>query len=390
MYRSSVLALLFLIFATLSPCKAQQDDRVEGWKQWQLMTAPSATMDAKEWKEFDFGTIWGDTRLYSGYFGGGWYSELDSFSLDRIEKISPIEYIVEGMMSINDRENAFSGSFFVEDVRQLYELDYGIDARMVEGKVKNRGVVVARFYLDTDKQYDDHGMLQGVVFSRWYVDMAGELQYDDLGDFSEYYDNNQFVGTFIAYDRDQPLNCAWGQYRVPDVDRPEVISIEVLDITTEDAEMPQVLPYLICDDDDIAFMEEAEDESSYIKEIAILGGEATLEMDCRYIDFPCIGLHFSDRNARKGTGTYLEVKRDGDSYLVEVEYERRRFATIDAGIEAFLKDLFERFYEESDKKYGKKVWKAFVKEGGLRQFIDKAKEHIDDEFLDTPFNEIYG
>lgn len=124
-------------------------------------------------------------------------------------------------------------------------------------------------------------------------------------------------------------------------------------------------------------------------EITILGGDATLEMSGG-IEFPCIGIRFSDKQVNAGMGTYLEVKRQGNSYLVKVKYDPKKFSTIDKGIEAYLKELFARFYEEKDKRYGKQVWKAFVKEGGLQKFIEVAKENIDDDFLDSPFNEIYG
>lgn len=124
-------------------------------------------------------------------------------------------------------------------------------------------------------------------------------------------------------------------------------------------------------------------------EITLLDGDVTLEMSGG-VEFPCIGIQLSDKNVRAGMGTCLEVKRDGNSYLVKVKYDPRKFSTIDKGIEAYLKELFARFYEEKDKGYGKRVWKAFVKEGGLQTFIDVAKEYIDDDFLDSPFNEIYG
>lgn len=125
------------------------------------------------------------------------------------------------------------------------------------------------------------------------------------------------------------------------------------------------------------------------KEITVLDGSVVMEMNIGG-DFPCIGIHFSDHNINCGRGTYLEIKRDGDFYLIKVKYDPEKFRTIDKGIEVYLKDLFKRFYADKNRKHGKKVWSAFVKEGGLQLFIDTAKEWIDDEFLDTPFNEIYG
>ncbi len=119
------------------------------------------------------------------------------------------------------------------------------------------------------------------------------------------------------------------------------------------------------------------------REIAILNGAVVLEMT-EGDDFPCIGIRLSDSKINMGLGTYLEIKQRGDAYLIE----GRKYATINAGIEAYLKDLFYRFYD--NKKYGRTVWSAFVKEGGLRSFMRIADEFIDDEFLHSPLNEIYG
>lgn len=125
------------------------------------------------------------------------------------------------------------------------------------------------------------------------------------------------------------------------------------------------------------------------KEISILDGMVILEMNMGG-DFPCIGIHLSDKNINMGMGTYLEIKRQEDFFLVKVKYEPERYSTIDGAIEEYLKELFLSFYEERDNEYGKKVWAAFVTEGGLQLFIDTAKDYIDEEFLDSPFNEIYG
>ncbi len=124
-------------------------------------------------------------------------------------------------------------------------------------------------------------------------------------------------------------------------------------------------------------------------EIVVCDGTVVLKMR-QGVDFPCIGIQFSDRKFNTTLGTYLEVKRQGDLYVVKVNYDMEFCSTMDQAIETYLKELFRHFYENKDPEYGKKVWKAFVEEGGLLQFIDTAKDWIDDGFLDSPFNERYG
>ncbi|MCD8030101.1 MAG: hypothetical protein LUF85_04535 [Bacteroides sp.] len=124
-------------------------------------------------------------------------------------------------------------------------------------------------------------------------------------------------------------------------------------------------------------------------EITALDGTFVLQMRYRK-DFPWIGIQFHDKHVGMGVGTALEIKRQENFYVVIVKYDPEPFCTIDEGIEAYLKELFRHSYEDEDEEHGEKVWRAFVEEGGLQRFIDTAREWIDDEFLDSPFDEIYG
>ncbi|MDH6354209.1 hypothetical protein M2132_000536 [Dysgonomonas sp. PH5-45] len=412
MYRlQHILTLLFLLLATSFPCKAQSENRIENWKQQQLAAMPSTKMKVEEWKEFDFSILWLNPHPYQGYLGEGWYSDLE-FAFNKVERISSTEYLVEGVISRNHRERDFKGSLLVDEVRELKELDFGIDDWM-EGKIKKQGLVIANFHLDTDKEQEGDGAFRGIVVSRWYVDLTGQLLYDDIPDDSDAYINNQFVGTWAAYDRDhQPIKCAWGQYKIPDIDdsateieeisveevghseEVEVISLSVYE-TMEEAEA--AMAAMIAGQDVPQYDKPRTNEKNTetkapanSKKISILNGSAVLEMEKSVDEFPCIVLRLADKNIKMSTGTYLEIKRQDGFYLIKVKYDPKRYRTIDKGIEDYLKELFARFYEDKDKKYGKKVWAAFVKEGGLQLFIETAKEYIDDEFLDSPFNEIYG
>ncbi len=142
------------------------------------------------------------------------------------------------------------------------------------------------------------------------------------------------------------------------------------------------LAALLCAAQAQAFSTEQEQTAG----ISVLDGRVTLELAAGGDDFYCIGIRFSDNSLNRGCGTYIEIKQRDGSFLLYPE--GKRYATIDDAIKDFLEDLVRRHYD--NKKQGKKVWAAFVKEGGLQQFIDFAGKVIDDEFLNTPFNDIYG
>ena len=133
----------------------------------------------------------------------------------------------------------------------------------------------------------------------------------------------------------------------------------------------------------------AEDDKVAVSEkphkIIFFDGTIVLEMS-RGVDFACIGLHLLDENTNSGFGTYMELKRRDDFFLLEAG--GKQYFTIEEAIEDYLRDLLYSTFE--DEEYRERVWSSFVNDGGLEIFIDTARGFIDDEFLDSPFNEIYG
>jgi hypothetical protein len=96
-------------------------------------------------------------------------------------------------------------------------------------------------------------------------------------------------------------------------------------------------------------------------------------------EFPCI-VH-----TLWGNSSYFEIKRRDGKYVIW----DRKYRTINEGIEDYLQnDFFRRFY--TDNEQWKKVWEMFVKDGSLQKVIDFINEIIDDEFLNSPYNETYG
>lgn len=96
-------------------------------------------------------------------------------------------------------------------------------------------------------------------------------------------------------------------------------------------------------------------------------------------EFPCI-VH-----VLRGSSSYFEIKREKNKYVIW----GKKYGSIDKGVEDYLKNDFFK-YSYADKKRRKQAWKSFVRDGGLQKTIDFINEIIDDEFLDSPLNEIYG
>jgi len=132
------------------------------------------------------------------------------------------------------------------------------------------------------------------------------------------------------------------------------------------------------DDDDLQPTAVTYDEiERNMKVIPVSDGENLKVLEGR--EFPCIVVQF------RGSSTYFEIKRREGHYIIW----GKKYKTINDGVADYLKnDFFKGFF--NDKKQLEKVWKTFVKNGGLQQVIDFVNEIIDDEFLDSPFNDTYG
>ncbi|SHG26207.1 hypothetical protein [Dysgonomonas macrotermitis] len=96
-------------------------------------------------------------------------------------------------------------------------------------------------------------------------------------------------------------------------------------------------------------------------------------------EFPCI-VH-----VLRGSSSYFEIKRRDGKYVIE----NKKYDTIGEGIEDYFKnDYFKHFYKNEEQR--EQIWESFVRDGSLQRAIDFINEIIDDEFLDSPLNEIYG
>jgi hypothetical protein len=130
---------------------------------------------------------------------------------------------------------------------------------------------------------------------------------------------------------------------------------------------------------------QASEESLRPRQFTILGGTVTFEIQKFVTPFYGIGFRIIDRNKNMGSGTYFEVRKSGNFYIVD----DRRYRNLKDGIEIYFRTQLQRF---SNDYYGDKnvLWLEFVKEGGLEFFMDILIDVIDDEFLNAPFNDSYG
>ena len=76
-------------------------------------------------------------------------------------------------------------------------------------------MVCGTYRLLEDSVQNQAGILAGTFASYFYLDSAGSVRYDDIGDVADDHCNNQFVGTWTAYSSHLIERCNWGDSRIP-------------------------------------------------------------------------------------------------------------------------------------------------------------------------------
>jgi hypothetical protein len=103
-----------------------------------------------------------------------------------------------------------------------------------------------------------------------------------------------------------------------------------------------------------------------------------------------ISLRFTDRNINKVLTSIFAMRKRGASYIVD----DKQYDNINAGIEDYLKNLFDRIFNEfyyNDETLDKNTeWSEFVENGTFQFLMDSMDTLIDIYFLNAPFYDSDG
>ena len=91
----------------------------------------------------------------------------------------------------------------------------GVDDIYKDSIIKKEGILLAKYHFNEDNLQSHSGIFEGTLTTLWYIDSIGQLKYDDMDMVSDFYCNNQFVGTWKDYKSNLTKICNWGDYRVP-------------------------------------------------------------------------------------------------------------------------------------------------------------------------------
>ena len=123
-------------------------------------------------------------------------------------------YLAKGKTIVGKNTRLFEGKI---QIRQIYSFKYistGLEGEM-DGIVKSQGIIIADYHFREDKKLSATGVFEGKVLLRWYINNKGVFSYDTINNFSDDYNNNQFIGTWTSYKTGVKKVANWGAHRIP-------------------------------------------------------------------------------------------------------------------------------------------------------------------------------
>jgi hypothetical protein len=127
-------------------------------------------------------------------------------------------YQVTGKTKVKDSVRNFKGTIIVVKAKVCKEptimIVPGTDNKYTEAAFR-QGVAVCDVKLVEDTAKPKTGTINGRMITRFYLDSAQHIFYDNLNTISGSYCNNQVMGAWKMNKADTMKRCNWGDYRIP-------------------------------------------------------------------------------------------------------------------------------------------------------------------------------
>lgn len=207
------LAMPMSIYATNLPLQ-------EAWVAERTSGAQFDFRDAKaQIQEKDISGIWtGKQEYILGFIGDNYQRFQIHFSSIKKDPKNPFLYNVTGKTRVKSNVCDFSGTISVTKVEfytgatlKSQSADFSPE---LQNAVKQRGILIARCVFDEDKSQKYTGRFEGTLISSFWIDHGDKILRDELSDATNF-QNNEFVGEWTEYGKNNSKKCHWGEYRIP-------------------------------------------------------------------------------------------------------------------------------------------------------------------------------
>ncbi len=123
-------------------------------------------------------------------------------------------YNISGKTMVQNKICVFSGTIKVDSIRVYDQLHWGVDEMYRDSGIQMQGLLIGKYQFSVDSAKYHLGAFDGKLLSLWLIDKNGLLKYDDINLYSDYYNNNLFVGTWTN-NKNEKVSANWGDYRTP-------------------------------------------------------------------------------------------------------------------------------------------------------------------------------
>ena len=163
----------------------------------------------------DFSSLLTPEQQVLGYIGRNF--RRIKVNIDSVVKspTAPNVYLVSGSTVVSDNKCDFRGTITVEGIREFKQLHYGVDDMYKDEGIQSQGILIGKYTFSENPKQRHVGIFRGVMTLWWYLDRKGTVRYDNIESHSDRFRNNQYVGTWTEYGKQEGRPCNWGEYRIP-------------------------------------------------------------------------------------------------------------------------------------------------------------------------------
>lgn len=208
---------LFLILFAMSRLVFGQTE-AEDYKKTQLKNEDLINVELKsQFVSYDFSKLWTQTenQYVYGFIG-------DNYQRIRVKIIkvtkqpnSSDTYDVYGKSMVKNNIDEFHGTMTITNIRKYIVTLLGVDDEFKNKGFKGSFSMVGDYMFSENKDQMHSGIFKGTFRSDFYLDKNGKEHYNDIDNYSDRYNNNQFVGQWSQYDGKIIKRCNWGDFRIP-------------------------------------------------------------------------------------------------------------------------------------------------------------------------------
>lgn len=210
------LHTLLLLFSICNLAFAQTE--AESFKKRQLENDelnPTELIDRFLNTDFSMLFTQTDNSVVYGFIGANYQRMRIKFISVTKSQSSPDTYEVYGKSMVKNNICEFNGTIKISNVRKFKKTSFGLDDELKNKELKGQFVIIGSYSLSEDEKQNHSGVFKGTFQANFYLDKNSQFHYDDIENYSDGYNNNQFVGQWAGYKTKIEKRCNWGDFRIP-------------------------------------------------------------------------------------------------------------------------------------------------------------------------------